>query len=131
MKKKLSKILIIEDDQFIRRICKNGLERSGFDVVTATEGEEGIEKAREQSPDLILSDLIMPHKNGFEMLEQIKKDEQLKDIPIIILSNLGQESDIQKIKKMGVVDYLIKSDFKIKEVVERINYHLNKLEKQK
>ncbi|MBU4369778.1 response regulator, partial [Patescibacteria group bacterium] len=93
------------------------------------EGEEGIKKAREQNPDLILSDLVMPHRNGFETLEQIKKDKQLKNIPIIILSNLGQESDIKKIKELGAVDYLIKSDFKIKEVVEKINFHLAKLKK--
>lgn len=129
MTKKKYRILLIEDDQFILRICKNGLERSGFDVVTAAEGEEGIKKAREQNPDLILSDLVMPHRNGFETLEQIKKDKQLKNIPIIILSNLGQESDIKKIKELGAVDYLIKSDFKIKEVVEKINFHLAKLKK--
>lgn len=129
MKEKSYKILLIEDDQFISRICKNGLERSGFDVITAAEGEEGIKKAREQNPDLILSDLVMPHRNGFETLEQLKKDPQLKDIPIIILSNLDKESDIRKLKKMGAVDYLIKSDFKIKEVVEKIRFHLAKLEK--
>jgi len=129
MKKKSFKILLIEDDPFISRICKNGLERSGFNVITAGEGEEGIKKAREQNPDLILSDLVMPHRNGFETLEQLKKDKQLKDIPIIILSNLGQESDIKKIKELGAIDYLIKSDFKIKEVVEKIKSHLVKLEK--
>ncbi len=129
MREKSFKILLIEDDQFIRRICKNGLERSGFDVITAAEGEEGIKKAREQNPDLILSDLIMPHKNGFEILKQIKKDKQLKDIPIIILSNLRQESDIEKIKELGAIDYLIKSDFKIKEVVKKIKLHLAKLKK--
>ncbi len=129
MEKKSFKILLIEDDQFIRRICKNGLERSGFNVITAAEGKEGMKKAKEQNPDLILSDLVMPHRNGFETMEQIKKDKQLKDIPIIILSNLGQESDIQKIKELGAVDYLIKSDFKIKEVVEKIKSHLAKLEK--
>jgi len=69
MKKKSFKILLIEDDPFISRICKNGLERSGFNVITAGEGEEGIKKAREQNPDLILSDLVMPHRNGFETLE--------------------------------------------------------------
>lgn len=129
MREKSYKILLIENDQFIRRIYKNGLERSGFNVITAAEGEEGIKKAREQNPDLILSDLVMPHRNGFETLEQIKKDKQLKDIPIIILSNLGQESDIKKIKDLGAIDYLIKSDFKIKELVEKINSHLVKLEK--
>jgi len=129
MEKKSFKILLIEDDQFIRRICKNGLERSGFNVITAAEGKEGMKKAKEQNPDLILSDLVMPHRNGFETMEQIKKDKQLKDIPIFILSNLGQESDIQKIKELGAVDYLIKSDFKIKEVVEKIKSHLAKLEK--
>lgn len=129
MKEKSFKILLIEDDQFIRRICKNGLERSGFNVITAAEGDEGVKKAKKENPDLILLDLVMPYRNGFETIEQIKKDKQLKDIPIIILSNLGQESDIQKIKELGAVDYLIKSDFKIKEVVEKIKSHLARLEK--
>ena len=126
-KNSLPKILLIEDDQFIRRICKNGLERSGYEVVTASEGEEGLEKARKQKPDLILLDLVMPGKDGFETLGEIKTDKSLKHVPVIILSNLGQNSDIQKGNELGAIDYLIKADFKMKEVVEKVKFHLAKL----
>ena len=124
MSKEKRKILLVEDDKFISRICKNGLERSGFDVIIAFNGIEAFKKAKQHNPDLILLDLIMPFKDGFEVLAEMRMDKKLKDIPVIVMTNLGQESDIIKGKELGVVDYLVKSDFKIKEVVEKVKHHL-------
>ena len=87
-------------------------------------GEIGLEVIRKEKPALILLDLIMPIKSGFDVLEELQKDSELKNIPVIILSNLGQESDIQKGKELGAADYLIKADFKMKEVIAKVREHL-------
>jgi len=114
------KLLLAEDDKFISRAYVDGLTRAGIDVVLASDGEEAIKKINAEKPDIILLDVIMPEKNGFEVLQSIKAVDGLKSIPVVILSNLGQESDIQKGKELGADDYLIKSNFSIKEVVEKI-----------
>ena len=114
------KLLLAEDDKFISRAYVDELTRAGIDVVLASDGEEAIKKIAEEKPDIILMDVIMPEKNGFEVLEHIKQVDELKDIPVIILSNLGQDSDIKKGRELGAIDYLIKSNFSIKEVVEKI-----------
>ena len=124
--KKETKILLAEDDKFISRAYKDGLGRAGFNIITAFDGEEALEKIRQEKPDIILLDIVMPEKNGFEVLEEIKKDSQLKRIPVLILSNLGQERDIEKGKELGVVDYLIKSDYSMTEVIEKIKKYLGK-----
>ncbi len=122
--KKLStkgaKILIAEDDKFLSRVLSDKLRRKGYKVYIASDGIEAINKIKREKPDLVLLDLIMPNKNGFEILEEIKIDEEYSDIPIIILSNLGQKDDVEKGKKLGVVDYLIKSNLSINAVVEKI-----------
>ena len=123
-KTKSKKILLAEDDQFISRAYKDGLERAGFEIVIALDGIEAVEKIRSEKPDIVLLDLIMPERNGFEVLEEIKKDEYLKKIPVIILSNLGQESDVKKGKDLGAVDYFIKTDFSMKEVIEKVKFYL-------
>ncbi len=118
------KILLVEDDKFLSRAYQDGLLRAGFEVIIALDGSEAIEKIKKEVPDLILLDLIMPVKNGFEVLEEIKKDNEFKNIPIIILSNLGQDSDINRGKELGAVDYLIKSDWSIQGVVEKVKEHI-------
>ena len=118
------KILLAEDDKFISRAYKDGLERAGFIVIQATDGEQAMEKTKQEVPDIILLDLIMPVKNGFEVLKGVKADEATKNIPIIILSNLGQDSDIEKGRELGATDYMIKSNFSMNEVIEKIKGHL-------
>jgi len=118
------KILLAEDDKFISRAYKDGLERAGFIVIQATDGEQAMEKTKQEVPDIILLDLIMPVKNGFEVLKGVKADEATKNIPIIILSNLGQDSDIEKGRELGAADYMIKSNFSMNEVIEKIKGHL-------
>ena len=124
MTENTQKILLAEDDQFLSRAYKDGLGRAGFDVTVVSDGEEAVSKIGESGFDLILLDLIMPKKNGFEVLEAIKGNDSTKNVPVIILSNLGQESDIEKGKQLGAVDYMIKSDWSMKEVISKIKKHL-------
>jgi DNA-binding response OmpR family regulator len=114
------KIVLAEDDKFISRAYFDGLSRSGFEVTQAFDGNEALIKIKEIKPDIILLDVIMPEKNGFEVLEELKQDDYLKRIPVIILSNLGQESDIQKGRKLGASDYMIKANYSMTEVIEKI-----------
>jgi DNA-binding response OmpR family regulator len=119
-----AKILLVEDDKYISRAYKDGLERVGFEMIVAFDGEEAMSKVRTEKPDLIMLDLIMPVKNGFEVLEELKMDDELAKIPVIILSNLGQDSDIKRAKELGAVDYLIKANFSLREVIEKLKEHL-------
>ena len=124
MPKTKPKILLIEDDQFLSKILLVKLKRAGFDVFLAIDGEEGIKKAKETKPDLILLDLILPKINGFAVLSEIKKTPVLKKVPVVILSNLGQESDVEKGLRMGAEDYLIKTNLSLSEIVEKVKKHL-------
>lgn len=114
------RILVIEDDQFYASIFQRKLMIEGYDVVLASDGEQGLKAMREQKPDLILLDMIMPVKDGFETLKELKNDDTLKNIPVIILSNLGQEEDITKTKELGASDYIVKSNMSIAEMVEKV-----------
>jgi len=118
------KIVLAEDDKFISKAYQDGLRRGNYEVIPAFNGIEAVEKIKAEKPDLILLDIIMPDKNGFEVLEEIKIIPELKNIPVIFLSNLGQETDIQKGRELGAVDYLIKSNFSMKEVISKISEYL-------
>ena len=118
------KILLAEDDKFISRAYKDGFERAGFEVVLAFDGNEAMIKAVSEKPDLILLDLVMPNKNGFETLGELKMDKTLKNIPVIVLSNLGQDSDIERSKSLGATDYMVKADFSMQEVVGKIKEYM-------
>ena len=128
---KPNKILLVEDDKFISRAYKDGLERAGFVVTVVSGGQESIAKIQSEHPNLVLLDIMLPMKNGFEVLSEMKMDEDLKNIPVIILSNLGQESDIQKGTDLGAVDYLIKSNLTMKQVIAKIKEHLTKVRRKK
>ena len=120
----MSKVLIVEDDRFLSKIYQSKLKKEKIDAEFALDGQEGLEKARKSPPTLVLLDLIMPKLDGFGFLEECRKDAKLKKIPIIILSNLGQEEDVERAKKMGVKDFIIKSDASIQEVVKKIKGYL-------
>jgi DNA-binding response OmpR family regulator len=113
-----SQILIIEDDRFLSSILKGRLEKEGFTVLQAFDGEEGLTVLRQNRPDLILLDLIMPKKSGFEVLQAIAADPELNTIPVMIASNLGQDSDIQKAKELGAIDYYVKVRTSIDELAQ-------------
>lgn len=114
------KILIIEDDKFLRELIAQKLIKEDFEISEAVDGEEGIKKIKEEKPDLILLDLILPGIDGFEVLSRMKKESTLASIPVIILSNLGQKDDVEKGLKMGAVDYLIKAHFTPGEIIDKI-----------
>ena len=114
------KILIIEDDKFIREFMVRKLVNDGYEAIEATNGEEGVRTAKAEKPDLILLDLILPGIDGFESLTRIRKDQEIANIPVIILSNLGQKEDIEKGLKLGATDYLIKAHFAPGEIAEKI-----------
>ena len=113
-------ILIIEDDKFLRELIVQKLFKEGYAVSEAVDGEEGIKKIREEKPDLVLLDLILPGIDGFEVLSQMKNESGSPVIPVIILSNLGQKEDVEKGLKLGAVDYLIKAHFTPAEIIDKI-----------
>jgi len=114
------KILIVEDDKFLRELITKKLKEEGYETVGAGDGEEGIEKAKKESPDIILLDLILPGIDGFEVLSRIKDDSAVSSIPVVILSNLGQREEVEKGLKMGAVDYMIKAHFTPGEITEKV-----------
>lgn len=114
------KILIIEDDRFLSSILKTRLEKEGFNVSQAFDGDEGIAFLKQNKPDLILLDIIMPKMSGFEVLQTISLDPELNSIPVMIASNLGQDSDIQKAKSLGAVDYYVKVRTSIDELAQMV-----------
>lgn len=120
----MKKILIVEDDKFLRELIIQKVTNEGFDVAKAIDGEEGIKKIKEEKPDLVLLDLILPGIDGFEVLSRMKEDPALSSIPVIILSNLGQKEDIDKGMKLGAIDYLIKAHFTPGEIIEKIKANL-------
>jgi CheY-like chemotaxis protein len=115
-----SRILVIEDDRFLRKACEVGLTKRGFSVLTAVDGEEGIRQARENSPDLILLDMLMPKMTGIETLVILKQDAQTRHIPVVILSNTSIETDVQKVSALGAVGYLVKSALSLRELGDRV-----------
>ena len=116
----VKKILVIEDEKTLRFLATKILAEEGFDVDEAIDGEQGIEKAKKNKPDLILLDLRLPGINGFDVLTEIKKDANLESTKVIILSNLGQKEEIEKGMRLGAADYMIKAHFTLDEIVNRV-----------
>lgn len=121
----MKKILIVEDDKFLRELVVTNLAKKNYAISEAVDGEEGVKKTKEEKPDLILLDLVLPGMDGFEVLSQIKSDPAVSSIPVIIFSNLGQKEDIERGLALGASGYLIKAHFVLSEVVEKIRQLLN------
>jgi len=115
-----AKILIIEDDRYISKMYQLKLSLDGFDVQVADNGRIGLEKVTEFKPDIILTDILMPELDGFEVIKSIKSDPDQKTIPILIMSNLGQEDHIQKGLELGALGYIVKSQYTPSKVVDKI-----------
>lgn len=120
----MQKILIVEDDKFLRELIARKLTQENFDISEAVDGEEGLKKIKEEKPDLVLLDLILPGIDGFEVLAKVKDDPALASIPVIILSNLGQREDVEKGMNLGAVDYLVKAHFTPNEIIEKVKIAL-------
>jgi len=114
------RILVVEDERFLRRVHEAGLKQRGFTVLTAADGEEGVRIARTEVPDLILLDLIMPRLQGFEVLRLLKADPVTSPIPVVVLSSLGSDGDIQAALKGGAVSYLIKNNLSVQELAAKV-----------
>lgn len=120
------KILLVEDDKFFREFYAQKLREKGIDVIQAGDGEEGLRKVTESIPDIILLDLIMPVKDGFGVLEELSKNIQAKNIPVLIFSTLGQEKDIEKAMSLGARGYVNKSFFDFETLFAKITELTNK-----
>ncbi|GMX58333.1 MAG TPA: response regulator [Candidatus Pacearchaeota archaeon] len=120
----MEKILLIEDEELIIRLLSKKLAAIGYDVSLAMNGEEGLEKIKQIIPDLILLDIVMPRMGGFEVMAEMKKDEKIADIPVIIISNSGQPLELERAKELGAVDWLVKTEFDPKEVAEKIQKYI-------
>lgn len=117
-------VLVVEDDPFYSKIYKTKLAKEKIDSQIVSNGNEAIKAVQAKRPGLILLDLIMPGKDGFETLAELKADPVMKDIPVIVLSNLSQEEDIKRIMDLGAAEYLVKANVPIQEVVEKVKHTL-------
>lgn len=113
-------IVIVEDDRFLSSLMKARLEKDGFVVLQAFDGAEAIQLFKEKTPDLVILDLIMPKVTGFEVLQSISLTPQLQKVPVVILSNLAQDSDIEKARQLGAKEYFVKIKVSIDDLVGRI-----------
>ena len=120
MAKSKKKILIVEDDSMISSMYQTKFEADGFEVFIADNGVIGLELAKKEKPDIVMLDVILPQLDGFSVLEEIKKDQATKKIPVIMLTNLGTEEDKIKGEKMGALDYLVKASLTPGQVSEKI-----------
>ena len=114
------KILLVEDDVFLANIYQTKFTKEGFNVILAGDGEEALKAVKTKKPDIILLDILLPKLDGFAVLEKLKEDSDTKDIPVILLTNLGQKDDVERGLQLGAVDYLIKAHFKPSETVEKV-----------
>ena len=123
------KVLVVEDDKFLSELVVTNLRKANFDVTLTIDVEKAWEELEKQPlPNIIILDLILPGTNGFEFLEQIKKDDKLKSIPVIILSNLGSEQDIEKGLSLGASAYLVKAHILPEDLVKKIKETLSKVD---
>lgn len=120
------KVVLVEDDTMLLKYLSAALtDEKGIKVHTASDGEAGEKLIMAQVPDLVLLDIIMPKKNGFEVLETIRKNPSTKEVPVIMLSNLGQQGDIDQAKKLGATDYYVKVDMEVSDIVDKVKKFLN------
>ena len=120
------KILLVEDEKIMINLLQKKLTQEGYDVKVAVNGEEGLKAMKEEKPDIVLLDIIMPKMGGFEVMEEMGKDPVLREIPIVIISNSGQPVELDKAKELGAKDWLIKTEFDPQEVVEKVEKQIGR-----
>lgn len=116
----MKKILFVEDEESLQRAATNMLEQKGYQTVKALNGEAGLSLAKQENPDLILLDLVLPRKSGFEVLAELKSDPATKNIPIIVLTNLEGSADVEKALSLGATTYLVKANYNLEDVLVKI-----------
>ena len=124
--KKKIKVLIVEDEKMLADMYTTKFSMEGFDANKANDGIAGLAAAKDMQPDIILLDVIMPRLDGFGVLKQLREDSDLKDTPVILLTNLGQDEDIKKGKQLGATDYFVKANHTPAEVVAKVQSVLKK-----
>ncbi len=116
----MAKILIIEDETTLQNALKEFLISENFEVASATDGEKGLELAKTENPNLVLLDIVLPKKDGYEVLAGIKSDEKTKHVPVILFTNLESPENVEKALEAGASTYLVKSDYKLEDIVKKI-----------
>ena len=114
------KILLVEDEEIMIDLLQKKLTKEGYEISVARDGEEGLKVMKEARPDLVLLDIIMPKMGGFEVMEEMGKDKELKEIPVIVISNSGQPVELDRAQRLGAKDWLIKTEFDPQEVVDKV-----------
>ena len=122
----MKKILFVEDEPSLQKTIKEVLTQEKFEVLIASDGEEGLKLVKEKKPDLILLDLILPKKDGFEVLKELKEDDNTKDIPVIVLTNLEGTGDVEKALELGATTYLVKANYELDDILKLVKDHLPK-----
>lgn len=125
MANKEKKILIVEDEKPLKMTLKRKFESEGFKVIEASDGEEGLKVTEKEKPDLILLDIVMPVMDGMTMLKKLRQEKFGQDMPVILLTNLADTSDVNKAMDLGVFDYLVKSNWEIAEVIRKVREKLD------
>ncbi len=120
----MNHVLIVEDEDFLVRALKDNLVSEGYTVSVATDGEAVFDEIKKKKPSLILLDLLLPKKNGFDVLQEIRSNPEWRLIPVVILSNLGEDSEIKRALELGANDYFVKSQHPIQEVMEKVQEYL-------
>ncbi len=118
----MAKILIIEDDTFLQGLETSKLKKDGHEIVAASTGEEGMKKILEPGISLVLLDLVLPSFDGFEILKKIRETESIKALPVLVFSNLSEDADVKKAQSLGATDYMVKSNFTLDELAEKIKH---------
>lgn len=125
-KNKGKTVLIVEDEALLGNLLEKKLKKEGFEILRASDGSEAIEIIENQDPDLTLLDIILPKVSGFEFMKKVQESPRVDEIPIVIVSNLGQKSDIEKGKNLGAVGYFVKAKMSIDDLVSQVRDFLNK-----
>lgn len=116
----MSKILVVEDERSLQKALSDALVKEGMEVINALDGEIGLSLAKKEMPDLILLDLILPKIDGFEVLKQLKADATTVKIPVVVLTNLENSGDVERVLALGATNYLVKSNYELEEIVQKV-----------
>ncbi|KKR47113.1 MAG: Response regulator receiver protein [Parcubacteria group bacterium GW2011_GWA2_40_8] len=116
----MKKILFVEDEQALQRTISEALHREGFEVLNAIDGDSGARLAKTEKPDMILLDLILPRRSGFDVLKELKETEETKDIPVIVLTNLESPADVDRAIELGATTYLVKANYDLSDIVKKV-----------
>ena len=124
MTEKKALVILIEDEEMLSNMYETKFVKEGYQIKKALDGETGLKLSQEEKPDLILLDIIMPKLDGFSVLRKLKEDPKTKDIPVVLLTNLGQDEDVKKGTKLGAVGYLVKANLTPTQVVDKVREYL-------